>query len=95
MKRLILKIIAFPSPEKYQVGALYIQGWRWSTGYNKSKAYGDHAEDVAVKDYVRKYGEEPQGGTMYCTLSPCSRCTKTINKYKMKSVYVHKYTGKL
>jgi len=95
MIRLLLSIIASHSPEKWKVGAIYVQGFRWSTGYNKSRAYGDHAEDWAVINFRRKYGVEPKNGTMYCTWSPCTNCAKTLEKHVMKSWYVERYTGKL
>ena len=93
--RILLWLIALRSDQKFRVGALYIQGTKWSTGYNKSASYGEHAEDVAIRNFQRKYGITPIGGTMYCTYSPCSNCCKTIEVHAMKSKYVSKYRGKL
>ena len=95
MLRLLMYIIAFRSPEKWKVGALYVQGFKWSVGYNTSAEYGSHAEDHAIANFLQKYAIQPSNGTMYCTWSPCTNCTKTLKKHNMKSVYVDKYTGKL
>jgi pyrimidine deaminase RibD-like protein len=88
-------LVARLSPEKYKVGAIYIEGRKYSAGYNRSAAYGDHAEDMAVEWFIRKYGVEPNGGTMWCTFSPCTNCEETVAKYNMKSKYIKKYAGKL
>ena len=93
--RLILWIIALYSPERWRVGALYVQGLKWSVGYNTSTAYGEHAEDLAIAHFKKKYGIDPDGGVMYCTFSPCSHCSKTLEQYDMNSRYVKRYTGKL
>jgi len=93
--KIILNRVSRKSPEKFKVGALYIQGWRWSTGFNTSRRYGSHAEDMAIRRFKDKYGVEPKGGTMYCTLSPCTVCTKTLERHNMVSKYKLKYNGKL
>jgi len=88
----VLGIICLKSQEKYKVGALYVQGFKFSIGYNKSSSYEGHAEMVAIKNYRRKYKREPFGGTMYCTLSPCSQCARRITEFK--SIYIYKYAEK-
>ena len=93
--RMLLWLIALRSDQRFRVGALYIQGTKWATGYNKSASYGEHAEDRAIRNFELKYGVTPIGGTMFCTYSPCSCCTKTLEKHAMKSKYVAKYKGSL
>jgi deoxycytidylate deaminase len=88
-------LVSQMSKEQYKVGAIYIEGWRYSVGYNKSAAYGDHAEDMAIKWFIRKYKRVPNNGTMYCTWSPCSQCDILLQKYNIKIWYVEKYLGKL
>lgn len=95
MMRILLKLIASGSSEKYKVGALYIKGLKWSIGYNTSADYGSHAEDHAISNFEKKYGIKAESGTMYCTYSPCSHCTITLKTRNMRSKYVSKYTGKL
>ena len=94
IKRLLHSVAAF-SPEPYKVGAIYVQGWRVSYGYNTSAAYGCHAEDMAIRRWEKLYRRPAVGGTMYCTYSACSHCTKTLNNRDMVNVYTTKYTGKL
>ena len=91
----LLKIVARNSPEQWKVGAIYIQGWRVSWGYNTSANYGQHAEDMALGRFESWYKKKPTKGTMYCTFSPCSVCSKTLSEVGITSVYVRKYTGKL
>ena len=91
----LLYFISRNSPEPYKVGAIYLQGLRWSIGYNTSRAYGSHAEDSAIQAFKKKYSTDPTGGVMWCTLSACSHCTKTLEKYKIRSRYLYKYTGAL
>lgn len=95
MLKLMLEWVARRSPERFKVGAIYVQGWRWSTGYNKSQEYGEHAEDVAIANFRRKYKIEALGGTMYCTYTPCTCCTDTLEQRWIHSIGVSKYTGKL
>lgn len=95
MIRLILTLVALRSPERWKVGALYVEGLKWSTGYNTSADYGHHAEDLAVENFMKKYGKKPKGGTMYCTFSPCTNCVKTLKSHNMTSKYLKKYRGKL
>lgn len=95
LKKLILWVIALRSPEKYRVGALYIQGRKFAKGYNTLSHYGWHAEDMAMKRFKEKYGIEATGGTMYCTYSPCTVCKEKLEKRFINSVYVYKYAGKL
>ena len=95
LAKFILRMIARKSPEPYKVGALYIQGFRWSTGYNTSVAYGKHAEDMALDNFQKKYNLEPKGGTMWCSYSPCSYCKNTLSGKDIKSKFLVTYLGKL
>lgn len=67
-------------------------------GVNHSVGGGkrDHAEVVAIKNYIKRYGNPPQGGIIITTLSPCSEdidqpnhrnCTEYINSLPIKKVY--------
>lgn len=56
----------------------------------------DHAEVVAVKNYIKKYGDIERGSIIITTLSPCStdidqpnhrNCTDYINHLPIKKVY--------
>jgi len=88
--------IAQDSSEEMKVGAIYtIDGETVSTGYNRSAAYCDHAEIVAIETYEVATGKRAQGGIMYCTLSGCSQCQKELRARNIFSVYNRKYTGKL
>jgi deoxycytidylate deaminase len=93
--KFILKLIARKSPEPYKVGALYIRGFKWSTGYNTSAAYGKHAEDMALDNFKKKYNLEPGTGTIWCSYSPCSHCKKTLSGRDIKSKFLIPYRGKL
>lgn len=92
---LAIKAVRWKSPCRTKVGALYMQDGKWALGYNKSPAYGDHAEDVALANYQKKYGIEPKGGTMFCTLSACTGCARVLRERDIISVYLTSYTGKL
>jgi pyrimidine deaminase RibD-like protein len=56
----------------------------------------DHAERAAMDDYVKKYGDIPEGSIIITTCSPCSEhmderhgvsCTDLINNSIVKKVY--------
>jgi len=94
IKGLLHSVAAF-SDQPYKVGAIYVQGWRVSYGYNVSAAYGCHAEDITIRRFEILYGRPAIGGTMYCTYSACSHCAKTLKQKDMANVYASKYTGKL
>ena len=91
----LLRLVARNSPEKWKVGAIYVQGWRVSWGYNTSATYGQHAEDMALRRFESWYKKKPSKGTMYCTFSPCSVCSRKLRIKDIKSVYVFKYKGRL
>jgi deoxycytidylate deaminase len=93
--RQLLRVVAAPSPERHQVGAIYRQGWRVMWGYNTSSTYGCHAEDTVIRRFEKIYRIKAVGGVMYCTWSPCSHCTKTLVGRSMTSKYISRYTGKL
>jgi deoxycytidylate deaminase len=85
----IVAKVAAKSTETYKVGAMWVSadGKTIGQGFNKSRAYCDHAEVIALGDNT--------GGTMYCTLSPCTECAKLLASRGVKSVFSFKYTGKL
>lgn len=83
----------------YPVGAYYKCGKKFSIGWNESQLINGtvvliHAEDMAINNYYIKYGVMPQGGTMYCSLSPCSQCSKLLTSYGIQSFASLKYTGR-
>ena len=56
---------------------------------------GSHAESNAIAQAARM-GIATDGATVYCTLEPCSLCTKVIlNAGIVKVVYVRPYPDKL
>jgi len=95
MMTVLLKSVANLSPDKYKVGAIYVQGWRISFGYNTSRDYGSHAEDMAIRMFEKLYKPRAQKGTMYCTWSPCSVCAKNLFNLGIRPWYLDRYTGKL
>jgi hypothetical protein len=92
----LAKIVSFCSRERYKVGAIYVQGWRLSWGWNTNSSYGSHAEDEALERFSRFYpGVNISHGTMYCSWSPCKNCTKVLDLLNITSVYLTEYKGKL
>ena len=83
------------SPERYQVGAVYVVDDMQISGHNHHRSYCGHAEITAIRRYEKKTFRKARGGRMYCTLSPCTNCAKELEARGIEPVYLQKYTGKL
>jgi len=83
------------SPERYQVGAVYVVDDMQISGYNHHRSYCAHAEITAIRLYEKKTFRKARGGKMYCTLSPCTQCAKELEARGIEPVYLQEYTGKL
>jgi hypothetical protein len=87
--------VAAMSPEKWQVGAVYVNDDLQVSGYNHHRSYCGHAEITAIRRYEKKTFRKARGGRMYCTLSPCTNCAKELEARNIEAVYQQVYTGKL
>ena len=70
----------------------------YMTGLNRPGSNGKriHAEHAVLEDFLKKYGEIPEGTVLLTTLSPCTKhlderdgpsCSSLVERYGIKKVY--------